>query len=199
MSLEELETTWSNQTASASPADQARERIDQAQRSFRRHTWLLVVGLLGNLIGLALQLHRVAVMPERTLANSAWELLIPGLTLLICLGGAVLLYRAHRRYQALKHDTRRCLELVLKEKRQEISALTLWIPATYLAFLGLIVLSKFQSIAAGFESPGNAWSGVVMAAALFIFISAFLIHRAHAFIKPEVADLDRTLSSLLAS
>ena len=197
MSLEEMESTWSTQR-SAAPANEARQRVDQAQRSFRRHAWLLLVGVLGNLIGLALQLHRVATVPGRTVANSAWELLIPGLTLLICLGGAVLLYRSHRRYQTLKHDTRRCLELVLKEKRQEITALTLWLPFTYVAFLGLIVLSKFQSIAAGFESPGNAWSGVAMAAGLFIFISAFLIHRAHAFIKPEVADLDRTLNSLVA-
>lgn len=196
MSLEELETTWNTQTATAAPSTAARQRINEAQRSFRRHAWLLFIGTLGNALALGLQLHRLATVPERTLANSTWELLIPGLTFLICLGGAVLLHRSHRRYRALQHDTRRCLELVRKEKRQEIAALTVWLPATYAGFLVLIVFSKFQSIAAGFESPGNAWSGVAMAAALFIVISAFLAHRAHVFLKPEVADLDRTLHSL---
>ena len=55
-----------------------------------------------------------------------------------------------------------------------------------------------QSIAAEFESPGNAWSGVWMAALFFFVTSAFPFHRARVFFEPEVRELRQTLHSLVS-
>lgn len=196
MSLDEMQTTWSNQPNPA-PASDARAWIDKTQREFRLHAIILIVAVVGNAIGLGLQLHRLIVVPERTLGNSGWELVIPALSFAICLGGSFLFRRALRKYRSLLHDTRRCLELVLREKKQEIVAHTRWIPAAFIGFLAIITLGKLQTIAGNIETPENAWSGVVMAAVLFLFTSICLIHRANAFLKPEIADLEQTLKSLL--
>ena len=128
MSLEEMESTWSAQSA-PKPTTDPRTWIDKSHRAFRTHAVLLLVAILGNGLSLGLQIHRLIVLPERTVANSTWELVIPGLTFLICIGGVVLFRRFMRKYRSLMHDTRRCLELILKEKRREVSALTWWIPA----------------------------------------------------------------------
>jgi hypothetical protein len=197
MSLEEMESTWNAQPALSSTAD-AQAWIDKSLRSFRTHAVVLLIAILGNGLLLGLQIHRLVVDPDRTLANSTWELLVPALTFLICLGGVVLFRRSLRQYRALSHDTRGCLELILKEKQREITALTRWIPATYVGFLGLIALGKLQSIAAEFESPGNAWSGVWMAALFFFVTSAFPFHRARVFVEPEVRELRQTLHSLVS-
>ncbi|WP_221031086.1 hypothetical protein [Actomonas aquatica] len=195
MSLDEMESTW-HQQPPPPPSSAPHDWIEQTRRSFRWHALLVLFGALANGIGLILQLHRLLTDPGRTFSNSFWELLIPGLTFLICLVGAVLLRRALQRYHSLQHDTRRCLEHILHEKRQEITALTVWLPLTYLGFMGLVILGKFQSIAAEFESPANAWSGAWMAAVLFIVAGAFLFHRANAFLKPEVRELEATLHAL---
>ena len=192
-----MESTWSAQSA-PKPTTDPRTWIDKSHRAFRTHAVLLLVAILGNGLSLGLQIHRLIVLPERTVANSTWELVIPGLTFLICIGGVVLFRRFMRKYRSLMHDTRRCLELILKEKRREISALTWWIPAAYVGFLVLIIFGKLQSIAAQFESPSNAWSGVWMTAAFLFVVSAFLFHRARAFVQPEVRELEQTLDSLVA-
>jgi hypothetical protein len=197
MSLEEMETTWSNQAAPAPDAD-ARTWIDKTRRSFRTHALLLTIAVLGNALGFGLQIHRLIMLPDRTLANSGWELTVTALTLIACVVGVFLFRRSLRKYRSLLHDTRRCLEMIVREKKQEIVAMTRWVPLAYLGFLGLIVLGKFQSIAAEFETPANAWSGVWMAGLLFFVVSVALFHRANAFLKPEVTELEKTLKSLVA-
>ena len=192
-----METTWEAQRPPA-PTTAPLSWIEKSKRSFRAHALLLIVAILGNLLALGLQVHRLFVDPDRTLSNSTMEFTIPFLTFIICLGGAVLLRRSLHKYRSLMHDTRRCLEMILKEKKQEITALTRWLPASYVGFFLLIVLGKFQSIAAGFESPDNAWTGVWMTAMLLIAVSAALYHRALRFVQPEITELQTTLDSLAA-
>lgn len=190
-----MESAWGAQPA-PKPATNARAWIDKSRRSIRTHTLILLVAILGNGIGLGLQIHRVLVDPARTLGNSAGEMLVPALSLAICLAGGVILRRYLRRFHLLRHDTRHCLEMVLKDKQREIN-LTYWVPLAYLVFLGLLILGKIQSIAEEFESPDNPWFGVVAAAIIFVIASAFLFHRTNAFLKPEVRELKQTLESLV--
>lgn len=197
MSLDEMENAWDHQVAQPPLAD-AESWLTQTERKARHGAWVITLCTMIALFNLGLPLLRLFTDPSRTITNSTWELVIPALALVIALMGNYLVVRHRRKYRTLRHDTRRCLESILQEKRHEITAMTLWLPGTFAGFLILIVLSKFQSIAAGFESPVNAWSGVVFAGLLFTVICAFLFHRANAFLKPEVEDLERTLRSLLA-
>lgn len=197
MSLDEMETTWANQPRLPASTD-AQSLIEKSQRNVRTQSLFLLITTLIGAGNLALQVHRLLIEPDRTLVNSYWELTIPALAFALTLVGIQLFRRNLRAYRALLHDTHRCLQLILKEKRNEVTALTRWVPATFLFFLGLIVLSKLQTIASGLESPGNAWGGVIFAGAIFVLVSAGLFHRANAFVKPEVDDLEKTLQSLRA-
>ncbi len=196
MSLEEMESTWGSQSAPVSDTAAAQAWIDKSRRAVRTTALFLLVTTLIAVGNLGLQLHRLAVDPDRTFANSYSEIALAALGAGFAIFGVVSFRLGQRKYRALMHDTRRCLELILQEKRTEITALTAWVPATLLGCLGLVALGKLQIIGSGLESPANAWSGVIFAAVFFLIISTVLIHRAIAFVKPEARELETTLRSL---
>ena len=197
MSIEEMESTWHDQPTPTSDVQTPASWIDRNQRRYRG-TALFIMGttLLAS-VNFGLKLLQIWQDPARTLANTSWELFIVGLTLLAALYGFRQFAKGWREFKTLSHNTRACLDTIIRETRREILAMRWGIPAAYVGFIGLLVLAKFQSIAAGHESSDNAWMGLVLAIVIFVLVSGFCFHRANAFLVPELKALRQTRQTLL--
>ncbi len=185
MSLDEMEQTWNEQQL---PSDPAAKPVQKAANSLSR-TLLLAWAMLAVMVfALALKVHEVWVEPERTFANSFWNLSIAAASVACGGFGVVWARRFVSEFRTLAHDTVRCLDLLIYNVEWEIRSIRRDLPLMMLGFLILFVLAKGQSISAGFESSVE-WNYIWFVLVVFGITGAVMYHRVQAFLRPRLEEL----------
>lgn len=196
MSIEELETIWKTQRKSNVELPSSWQYwIRHARRSSIGVIMALTTCIMITVIGLALKIHRIWITPEMTWINSSFDLLISlGIVVCSCYGAQQYL-RHQRELASLAQDPLNCMEFLIETTRCEIRDIKLRLPGIMILILGLVLLAKWQSVATGLETTGNAGGGVAMVLVVILTAMAVMYHRRKAFLEPRLDQLCQALHS----
>lgn len=192
MSLEEMENAWQTQKTNATPPPEAERRISRVKNDFTKTVIICAGVTLTVIFVFGLKVHRILEDSDRTFSNSIWDLTLNSLGVVCVFFSVVYLVRFYRELRALGQDTRRCIELFIRNVEEEIRSIRRDAPVMFLIYLIIIALAKWESIRAGYETP-DEWSLLIAVAAMFTIFAAVLYHRLKTFLVPRSVELKNLL------
>ncbi|MEM9301027.1 MAG: hypothetical protein AAGE01_02895 [Pseudomonadota bacterium] len=196
MGKAELEQLWHEQTLGTNARFDPIRHVARLRGKRRSVMVLTAVAGVISLAALGLRAAKLLADPGFTLATGTAELLLAALPLLCVLGTAVHLRRQHAELDALRLDTRQCIEFAYRTVRREIRDIRRAGPPILAGFVGLFAVSKWQSIAAGREVLTHEAFSIFLVAGVAVIAVAVLQHRLTAFLQPRLAHLENLRQQL---
>ena len=193
MSIDEMETVWREQTVEAKQLERWHYWAQRARTSSRMLQAVLGLAFFVTVLGFCLKVHRILIDPETTLANSGVDLLISLVAIIFASLGIRYYFRSRRELASLADDPIGCIEHLIRGTKQEIQDMRWRIPGAICGILFLAGLSKWQSISTGYETFGNAVSGLILIVFLMLIVGSAMFHRLKAFLEPRMTELDTIL------